>query len=221
MIERTFSWQLVLAGIVFTGIGAVASPAQALNLIDSDLVINGNARLEIGASTSKLNFANYSSGNGSFTLELGTTGRFSDFFSGANLVVKDLILNNDSPTSWSFNGSIPEFLVLDKGGSNKVTFELTQFTLEKVILGFGGPYWLGSFGGLFTDLLDGEVAFSQDGLFSSQGKNFPKSIGTSFSADVEAVPVPTPALLPGLIGLGLGALRKRKTEATESVEVEG
>jgi hypothetical protein len=37
------------------------------------------------------------------------------------------------------------------------------------------------------------------------------------SIEVEAVPVPTPALLPGLIGLGLGLVRKRKQEALGSV----
>ena len=42
--------------------------------------------------------------------------------------------------------------------------------------------------------------------------------GTHFALDnltVNATPVPTPALLPGLIGLGLGVLRKRKAEAAE------
>lgn len=33
-----------------------------------------------------------------------------------------------------------------------------------------------------------------------------------------ATPVPTPALLPGLIGMGVAALRKRKGEAEESTE---
>jgi hypothetical protein len=37
------------------------------------------------------------------------------------------------------------------------------------------------------------------------------------SIDVDAVPVPTPALLPGLIGMGLGLVRKRKQEALGSV----
>ena len=40
------------------------------------------------------------------------------------------------------------------------------------------------------------------------------SQGASFSTTVTAVP--TPALLPGLIALGAGVLRKRKAEAVES-----
>jgi hypothetical protein len=37
------------------------------------------------------------------------------------------------------------------------------------------------------------------------------------SATPGGQPIPTPAMLPGLIGLGLGILRKRKAEAAESI----
>jgi len=39
-------------------------------------------------------------------------------------------------------------------------------------------------------------------------------VGPNFKAD-EVAAVPTPALLPGLIGLGIGALRKRKADAAK------
>jgi len=39
-----------------------------------------------------------------------------------------------------------------------------------------------------------------------------------FLSTVTVTPVPTPALLPGLIALGAGILRKRKAEAAEAVE---
>jgi len=45
--------------------------------------------------------------------------------------------------------------------------------------------------------------------------------GTHFALDnltVNTTAIPTPALLPGLIGLGLGILRKRKAEAAASSE---
>jgi hypothetical protein len=38
--------------------------------------------------------------------------------------------------------------------------------------------------------------------------------------DVQVNSIPTPALLPGLVGLGLGVLRKRKAEATAKAESE-
>jgi hypothetical protein len=41
---------------------------------------------------------------------------------------------------------------------------------------------------------------------------------SKLAGTVSATPVPTPALLPGLIGMGVAALRKRKGEAEESAE---
>jgi hypothetical protein len=54
-------------------------------------------------------------------------------------------------------------------------------------------------------------------------KNPPSTIATvwytdNLTLDLEAVPVPTPALLPGLVGMGIAALRKKKQE--EAVEQE-
>lgn len=40
---------------------------------------------------------------------------------------------------------------------------------------------------------------------------------TGFRAELETVPIPTPALLPGLIGLGAAAWRKRKQGAAQEV----
>jgi len=72
---------------------------------------------------------------------------------------------------------------------------------------FGDPqtgFTLGSTG-LYT------IAVSS---FASSPSNdpFPYSITLNGSG---ATPVPTPALLPGLIGLGVGVLRKRKAEAAK------
>lgn len=36
--------------------------------------------------------------------------------------------------------------------------------------------------------------------------------------EIESTPVPTPALLPGLIGMGVAALRKRKNDRSEAAE---
>lgn len=40
----------------------------------------------------------------------------------------------------------------------------------------------------------------------------------SFSFSVNATEVPTPALFPGLVGIGVATLRKRKAEASSSVD---
>ena len=44
----------------------------------------------------------------------------------------------------------------------------------------------------------------------------PQTVGRQLTQRVEVQAVPTPALLPGLIAMGVGMLRKRKAEAVES-----
>ncbi|HEY9698661.1 MAG TPA: PTPA-CTERM sorting domain-containing protein [Trichocoleus sp.] len=45
-------------------------------------------------------------------------------------------------------------------------------------------------------------------------------ISSNFSLDLTATAVPTPALLPGLLGMGVAALRRRKNEETQAETVE-
>ena len=51
-----------------------------------------------------------------------------------------------------------------------------------------------------------------DGLLTAQLPKGATSGSTSYSVSITATAVPTPALLPGVIGLGMGILRKRKQE---------
>jgi hypothetical protein len=70
----------------------------------------------------------------------------------------------------------------------------------------------------YTNKHDSGIAFSfwlvQLGINNAQGDNigYVEAVdNVNFTPDPTAVP--TPALLPGLIGLGLGVIRKRKAEA--------
>jgi hypothetical protein len=51
------------------------------------------------------------------------------------------------------------------------------------------------------------------GFYTSQGFGSTHSNDVTFSPDLTATAVPTPALLPGLLGFGLSIWRKRKAEA--------
>lgn len=67
---------------------------------------------------------------------------------------------------------------------------------------------------------------AQSATSDSSGQSWQtRVIGTNSDGDIgvfavfasaNATPIPTPALLPGLLGLGVAALRKRKGETTES-----
>jgi hypothetical protein len=54
------------------------------------------------------------------------------------------------------------------------------------------------------------------GIYTSRGYGSSRGYNdVTFSPDLTATAVPTPALLPGLMGLGIGVLRKRRAEANE------
>lgn len=78
----------------------------------------------------------------------------------------------------------------------------------------------GSGGGLFGGDSD-TLTFDVAGNFGSTltlADFATKWQGEPDSYQISGTPVPTPALLPGLIGMGVAALRKRKGEAEESAE---
>lgn len=110
------------------------------------------------------------------------------------------------------------------------TAGLVSFNWNYLTRDLDGPSW-DPFGyilnGVFTQLTANAGPDNQSGFVS-----FNVALGDSFGFEVRTVDnrfgrasatisnfnvqaIPTPALLPGLIGLGLGALRKRKGQATE------
>jgi hypothetical protein len=116
-------------------------------------------------------------------------------------------------TGWSLaTGTSLNWIKADAGLPFQYT--LTKFNLAKtfdtdgVLSGFTA-----SMGGFFTE--SGNNFASINGFFSSQ----PELVieGDSFSASLRAAKtptgdtsIPTPALLPGLIGLGMTAMRKKR-----------
>lgn len=100
-------------------------------------------------------------------------------------------------------------------GASNVEWTLTAFNsaneaLDSIVL----PLTVSSNSGDFFGLSTGKSAISYATLISSGPgdyvllDNFKYVGGTTQS-------IPTPALLPGLIGLGMGVLRKRKAEVAE------
>lgn len=79
---------------------------------------------------------------------------------------------------------------------------ITAFTVK-----YGDFYDLYDFGGVATT--SGSFTLASNG---------PALSHITFFDTEGTTPIPTPALLPGLIGMGVAALRKRKGEAEESTE---
>jgi hypothetical protein len=191
------------AAAVFSAVAALEAPVQAATIEGKTLSFAGAAQLidtSVGGIAT-LDFAESPDGFGTpsgtaSNVSTGTTA-FGTFFS--TFSINNLQLEKTSATTWSLSGGPVVWLsgLADGIGFTLDAFDLTQNasnSFEAIISGFFTPSNLAGDGGLTA----------QGGLTLD---------GTSFSADITAIP--TPALLPGLLGLGVAALRKRKQEGSE------
>ena len=123
----------------------------------------------------------------------------------------DALIINDDPArfntiTWTF------------GDSDVIGFFAEFFSVEDGMM-ITGNYDGGAsidlfsvLGGAMTNTGEAEGGFGviSDTAFDSITYSFTGSGDSSFRVDDLAVAVPTPALLPGLVGMGVAALRKKK-----------
>jgi len=197
--------------------GAAFLPAQAATLGTSGgFNIKGKATLSSSKPSQPKSFSNpvlnFSTSANKFKLVLADlTGGFAGHLTTANpsqvVDVKKLVLTKglfQGKSVYSF-GETPDFikgLLLD---GTPISFKLFADSLHGTVTNLKMFNLSGSFQGVFTNINNVAVA---DGTFSLTSGN-PNLIS------IAATPVPTPALLPGLVGLGIAALRKRKSEEIE------
>lgn len=199
---------LGLSAVAVCSAVAVSAPAQAASIAGQTLSFNGSVRLETpGAATSLLNFSSFDDTTfGTATVADAANDVFG--LGGEAFSIGDLTLTNTSATTWELTtGSVTNWL---SGLPNGLGFTLEQFVLESVSVTAGPatvPLYVAFISGFFTP-----SGLGGDGSLTSQG-SLVFSTGSSFSADITAVP--TPALLPGLVGLGVAALRKREQAGAE------
>ena len=201
---KSFALKAAIAATVLTGPTLAVSPAEALT-VGSQLDFGWN----VSATSDSIDFnlINGTPGSqdgvggediGGFLVS-NKTGSFASLpntFIGLTIgEIKDI------PSLASFE-AINNFLFF--GTNSPFNFNLTSIAYS----GLGRYDLSGVFadntqatGWISTQLVDGKV--------------------NSYSATIIAGnEIPTPALLPGLIGMGVAVLRKRKAEETEQVEAE-
>jgi hypothetical protein len=189
-------------------------PAQAAIVGGSTLSVTGNAKLESAnvavGGNSILTFLQGGNQPDSVLYQENTsTGSF--FPLGSSYVdTESLTLKKTSADHWELQGPVANFIRRGTG-ANGYAYNLDSFILEKVTM-LGNVFYLASSTGSFFDYTD-NTSISAGGPFSSQTNKFVLS-GTSISGDITADhTVPTPALLPGLLGLGMTAMRKKRQGA--------
>lgn len=220
---NSFSFSAAVVTAVVAGSALTTSPAQAFDIYSRTLSFGaGKAAMNGNNSVTTLDFFDKTAGAGTPTgtafIAIGSDSEFGAVLK--ELTFKDLSLEKTSITTWSlFGGQVNDFI---SGMDNGIKFTLTAFNLTKSTNGF-----LADIDGFFTAPPKFPSVAAAGGLSTQSGLTklvftgsdlIETKSGSSFSGDITAVP--TPALLPGLLGLGVAALRKRKTAATEKASAQ-
>ncbi len=199
------------AVIAMAAVGSVvaATPSRAASLAGQTIdavSIKGSSATVLGTNLGNPATANITGidfNNGDIEATLGTGG-FSSFIGGLG-TIKDISFFN------GVSSAIDDFITLSNpdDASDTLIFDLFSATsqVNNNIAGF-------VFNGEFSrngQIIAGFGELSTQINLKGNGTDKP----SSFSLTGEAVP--TPALLPGLVGMGVAALRKRKS-AEESAE---
>jgi hypothetical protein len=217
----------VTMAVMTMGTALTADSAQAAILDGSTLRVTGSAKLlDVVDVTSGIDIyevqflqggilpgqilyqENVSSGS------FGPTGpaNSSSGPGGVYVNTKNLTLQKTAADLWELQAPVTDF-IRQGAGSTGYGYNLLSFILKEQTVVLGGIpniFYLASSTGTFFDYSD-STSIGAGGPFSAQTNNFILS-GTTISGDITAKAVPAPALLPGLLGLGAAAWRKRKSE---------
>ena len=201
MKSKTMFFGAAATAIALSAATISASPAQALTITPGSVLNIGGvvqANPNNAAPTEFVfdaPFPQFGGGPGKTVIyKKGSTGSFAGLDRFAS--IQNLTLTQLTPGGHLFSsGSVTNFITNIKAG---ISFDLTKFIYDnsKSSATFEGVFRSG------TDSI-----FAKGGLFTTQ---LTQKNPTTYSASIAAIP--TPALLPGLIGLGMGVLRKRKKE---------
>lgn len=205
-----------IAATVLIGSLIGAAPAQALSFGDT-LEFSTDDAIPFGneATLADLGGGLFSFDVGAIDIDVASVfGPASAAITDAAITLQEIAAIGDAAASFELVGTnIPFLSGLDDGlGGNTRTYTLTSFTLN-----LDDPFFPGSTSFAFNAALNG---FFQpptpgvQGIGGLGGFGALTSDGTTISGAITAVPTPA-AVLPGLIGMGTAAFRKKKQEKEE------
>jgi len=197
---KTFGVSATAALAVATGTAMVSAPAHALSLTGS-LSLSGGGTV----TADQITFAN--------SVVDTASGDFSSLLTSTAATIKPINLTPPALPGISFRSTdaIPQFINFGSFTVGSLTstlfFNLDASPFVTVSI---PPTGVNQFA--FPNI---SGTFDFDGQTVARGFLNASNTGSGGSYDISlrAEPIPTPALLPGLIALGVGALRKRKAEA--------
>jgi hypothetical protein len=189
---------LAASTVIFAS--TVVAPAQAATVTGTlNFAKDGNVA---NITSSQIDFNNTAD---FFSVGNTSTGTFAGLQGNGITILNDLTL----PFSSAF-----DFLQVNGGP----TFRITGLSNSSFQNPSGSNFSLFSANVLGNFIDAGDITPGQSNSFIVTAQSdFGKFTNVSINSSVPA-PVPTPALLPGLVGMGIAALRKRKSEELESVD---
>jgi hypothetical protein len=205
---NVFGIKATMTAAMVAGVMTIASmPAQAASIGGKNFSMEGSAILKNSGGNWLLDFLpDQYAASGDGRARVGSTSEIAEVPLGTEFYIKDLSLTQ-AGSNWSFVGNLPWFNV------NGVAFTLEKFVMTSTSLGG----YQASLEGVFQTANE---RFATDYGYFGSSKRLSSTFGlngTTFQADLTAgtvpvgsTPVPTPALLPGLLGLGLTAMRKKR-----------
>ena len=213
-------FSVLAASAAATTVVATALPAQALSL-DGTLNFGGNISVSGGPDNFQYDFLDegtnpsLSPGTAGDIVLGASTGSFttvSEVAVGAKIQdFSTLFAVPDFPSA-----PIDNFITGLLLGTKEVSFNLVGFAGSTGFFNIlANDFGLngGAVEGFFTDGSGETVGV---GSLTAQFSTDEVTGLTTYSASLQAKPVPTPALLPGLIGMGFATLRKRKVAEQEA-----
>lgn len=209
---------LATAVAVTSGMVLGGSPAQAMSLADRPY-LNGILSINLGNRIQSIdaNFIDFGLDNSDGSV--GTTALSASDFTGVSVAgiapstgsfsaitsgfIKDLKIGGSFPLV-----GVTEFLTLtDADGT--VTFDIVKLVDQQ----------FNTSGGFQANVIG---IFNPTGQGNASSDLFQFKLKASANTGtIELTPIPTPAVLPGLIGMGVAALRKKsKSEEAELAEAD-
>lgn len=209
MIFKVFGCSALLAGALAAGT-LVAPVAQAANVGSTGF--DGNLVLDEANSASPVfrSFGNFA--------DIETSGIFIDY---VPTQITDLTLTQVGMTNQFQAGFVDNWKVYTLFGDDDSILDQIFFDLDpgalwtRAVGALGGISYQNGPGytGLYTRLSDG-MQFRGAGFLNLSREADGTTQFAEFEITQDAAAIPSPALLPGLIGIGVAAMRRRKDEET-------
>jgi len=217
---KSIGFKAAVATAVVAGSAMSMAPAEAGNLFPGAFNLEGKSSITANAPTSNpftISFSNFSIATGVGTSAPAPSGVFENNLTGKPSVGSLTLQRVGTTSEYKITSSLLSFVTGLKQETKDIVLDLTSGSLFGYVTNKNN-YALSS----GVDGLMATLAFTSPnsgstpaivGLGAFKFKISQSNMGNQASLGVQTIP--TPALLPGLLGLGVAALRKRKSEESE------